>query len=114
MNQRDTAARERAFRNLIWDLDRSRCRATGRVLVRGSEGWDEGGEVAHLRKRSLAPEQKYDPSNACLLTRRLHRASHTRSHPKLVIIGADANRIVRFVMTNTLGATVWETSSYRR
>lgn len=66
--------KDEKFRERIWFLDKGRCRATGKKLVRsGTTDWDLLGEVDHSIPRSLAPERIYDEGNALLLTKSLNR-----------------------------------------
>lgn len=63
-----------AFRAAIWKLDKHRCRATGKTLVKSvTLDWSELGEVDHSIPRSLAPELIYETSNALLLQKQLNR-----------------------------------------
>lgn len=66
------------FRKAIWKRDRSRSRATGKLLAKsGTLSWDELGEVDHVIDRSLAPERIYDVGNGILLSKRENRLKKT-------------------------------------
>jgi hypothetical protein len=95
---------------MIWRRDRGIDRCTGKPLQRHSDHWDTLGDVCHLRPRSLAPELKYDASNAFLMCRRLHMASDARGNYRLKISG-DANRVLTFTMTDKDGHVLWTRSS---
>ena len=73
---RDTKSRERlrkgaAFRDAVWKRDREGFNVEGREWGRCFKcGWQvtrgEGGEVDHIKPRSVAPELIYEPSNGRL------------------------------------------------
>lgn len=72
--QKAATLKDDAFRALIWQLDGSRSRATGKLLMRsGTMSWDQLGEVDHSIPRSLAPDRLWDPSNALLLSKSENR-----------------------------------------
>jgi 5-methylcytosine-specific restriction endonuclease McrA len=72
--QRAAVLKDDAFRALIWQLDGSRSRATGKLLMRsGTMAWEQLGEVDHSIPRSLAPDRLWDPQNALLLSKAENR-----------------------------------------
>lgn len=107
----ETISKERELRRQIWLRDQGIDRATGKPVERHSENWDRQGDVCHLRARSLAPEDKYDPRNAFLMCRRLHIASDGRGNYRLKIFGDDANRSLTFTMTDKHGQVLWTRTS---
>lgn len=109
MSRGQTVYREKKFRNLIWELDRGLDRCFGTPLDRSrSADWKHRGEVCHLRARSLAPEKKYDPSNAFLLSAYLHFLSDGRGGYRLKILGDDARKPLTFRMHDKNGDVLWQ------
>lgn len=102
-----TLAAEKKFRDLIWELDQGKDRCTGRPLQHQADSWSDLGDVCHLVARSLAPERKYDPTNAFLMCRRLHIASDARGNYRLKILGDDARQPLTFLMTDKHGRELW-------
>ena len=99
---------EKKFRDLIWELDRGLDRCFGTPLSRSQfADWRHQGQVCHLRARSLAPEKKYDPSNAFLMSAYLHFMSDGRGGYRLKILGDDARQKLTFVMTDKDGRELW-------
>ena len=107
LSRPETRAAEKKLREAIWLRDRGRCRCTGRKLSRRADDWSRLGDVAHLKARSLAPERKYDSSNAFLLCRTLHIASDARGNYRLKILGDDARKPLTFLMTDKDGRELW-------
>lgn len=117
-----SAQRYEQFRNAVWERDKHRSRATGQPLVRRYDPtitWEQRGEVCHLAAKGAHPAQKYDPSNAILLSAQQHFLSDARGNHRLLILdpetgekATDAGTIecpkpILFVMRDKQGRELW-------
>jgi 5-methylcytosine-specific restriction endonuclease McrA len=75
--QHSKKAQAKAFRDAVWDRDKKRSRASGKLLSKSGTDYDQVGEVHHVIPRSLAPERIYDVSNGLLLSKTEHALAET-------------------------------------
>jgi len=59
--------RARDFRTAVWLRDDFHCRSCGRHVYRTLDAVPERGEVHHRRGRNVAPEDRYNVTEAVLL-----------------------------------------------
>jgi hypothetical protein len=105
-------------RDLIWLLDESRSRASGRRLTRGSDDLDRGGVVAHILSRGAHPEIRFDRKNSILLSIREHNDSDPRTanaggRVLLQMRGRNADRTMTFIRRDRAGRELSRYSSTR-
>lgn len=75
--KKSKAAQERAFRDAVWARDRNTSRASGAPLGHSGTDWERVGEVHHVLARSTNPEERLNPGNGILLSRKEHRLAET-------------------------------------
>lgn len=104
-----------AFRSAVWVRDQGKDRATGAPLVKWDPHWDKQGQVCHLRSRGAYPDLAVDPDNAVLLSGRMHWLSDGRggkrlrmTDPKSGEPATDGSKPIRFILTDKVGAVIWE------
>lgn len=75
---REDTKRAKAFREAVWERDEGRCRVCGSLvsLFAASAAWWLVGHVHHIKLRSLAKREKYDPSNGALVCQSCHAKIH--------------------------------------
>jgi hypothetical protein len=71
------AQREKDFRAAVWERDKSRSRASDKPLARSGTDFEKVGEVHHVLKRSTHPEDRLNPANGILLSKREHHLAET-------------------------------------
>ena len=110
--------RGRAFRDAVWEREQARDRATGQILSRVHSSSFVRGEVCHLKGRRVAPELKYNPRNAILLSAEHHRLSDGRGNNRLKLTdpltgdkATDAFQPITFTLYDRQGNVIWSRTS---
>lgn len=102
------------LRDLIWQREDGKDRATGEPLWRSSLDERRRGEVCHIKPKGKYPELRHETGNAVLLSAYHHRLSDGRDGYKLKIEGASADGALTFRMTNAQGDVLWERTTTPR
>lgn len=107
---------EDACRQLVWQREGSRDRATGQLLERTHDDPRYRGEVHHLRGRRVRPEWARDPDHQILLSAANHRLATGVWGGKLLKLrdpdnpdqpATDATKPILFIRVDPCGRELW-------
>lgn len=115
-NKAKRVSAEDAFRDAVWDRDGGISRASGKPVFRAHTDPSKRGEVAHIKARSTAPAEKYNPDNGVLLTAVEHgwsdpRTANAKGKTLLEIRGTNARRTLTFIRRDERGRHLWTHAS---
>jgi hypothetical protein len=78
---------EKAWKDGVWDLDKSRCRKCGRKVERGGKQRPARGEAHHVAGRAI-PLIRWDVRNGILLCAVCHEQVTGRVNEKWIVVAA--------------------------